>query len=161
MTAVSAGTLSRPLFRQALWRALVAASFVLSVTACSDGYPTEDVPQISPSEMTQAQLLTELNALGHAPNLNKRWRYVLHDDCELEVVVRNGDIDRRRLVLEGAWVDTRSADGVTEIVLVPKIGGAIKAVTVLETRQWIDTVKAQSLLTHLEMRCNAPVDAGT
>lgn len=69
MTAASAGTPS-----QSLLRALAAALCVPLVTACSDDYPIEDVAQISPSDMTQAQLLSELNALGQSPNLNKRWR---------------------------------------------------------------------------------------
>jgi len=36
----------------------------VSLAACSDGYPTEDIPQIDPANMTQAQLLAALNALG-------------------------------------------------------------------------------------------------
>jgi hypothetical protein len=59
--------------------------------------------------------------------------------------------------LEGAEVTTRSVDGVSEIRLVPKTGGETQAVTILETRRWSDTVRARSLLTHLEVRCGNPV----
>jgi len=142
--------------KPSLWHALAAALCGLSVAACFDGYPTEDVVQISPSQMTQTQLLSELNALGQSPDLDKQWRYVLREPCELEVIARNGDIERGRVVLEGSWLDARSANGVTAIVLVPEGGGDNEAVTVLETRKWVDTVKAQSLLTHLEMQCNGP-----
>jgi hypothetical protein len=138
-------------------RAAVATLVVVvSLAACSDGYPTEDVPQIDPARMTQAQLLIALNALGKEPQLGKRWRYVMHAGCELEVSVRDGGSDRRRVVLEGAAISTRSVDGVSEIRLVPKAGGETQAVTALETRRWSDTVRARSLLTHLEMRCGSP-----
>jgi hypothetical protein len=136
--------------------AMATLVVVVSLTACSDGYPTEDVPQVDPTSMTQAQLLDALNALGKEPQLGKRWRYVMHTGCELEVSVRDGGTDRSRVVLEGAAISTRSVDGVSEIRLVPKAGGETEAVTALETRRWSDTVRARSLLTHLEMRCGSP-----
>ncbi len=135
----------------------LVALLVLSLVGCSDGYPTEDVPQIDHARMTQAQLLAALNALGKEPQLGKRWRYAMHADCELEVSVRNGEKDRRRVVLEGAEVTTRSVEGVSEIRLVPKVGGETQGVTVLKTQRWSDTVRARSLLTHLEVRCGNPV----
>lgn len=137
-------------------RAATAVLYVLSLAACSDGYPTEDVLQLDPARMTQAQLLAALNALGKDPHLGKRWGYALHANCELEVSVRNGDTERRRVVLEGAVVDARSVDGLTEILLVPEVGGDKQAVTVLATRRWTDTVQARSLLARLEARCGSP-----
>ncbi len=134
----------------------MSALCVLLLAACPDGYPTADVPQIEPSRMTQAQLLAALNELGKEPHLGKRWRYALHANCELTVSVRNGDTDRRRVVLEGAEVTARSVDGVSAIRLEPKTGGETQAVTVLESRRWSDTVRARSLLTHLEVRCGNP-----
>lgn len=129
---------------------------MLALAACSDGYPTEDVAPIDPARMTQAQLLAALNALGRESHLGKRWHYVMHAGCELEVSLRDGAADRRRVVLEGAAIGTRSVDGVSEIRLVPKAGGEALAVTALETRRWSDTVRARSLLTHLEVRCGRP-----
>lgn len=142
--------------RQTLRKALTVICLAL-LAACSDGYPTGDVPQIDPARMSQAQLLAALNALGKEPHLGKRWQYALHPDCELEVSVRDLDTDRRRVLLEGAAVSTRSVDGVSEIRLVPRTGGETRGVTVLETRRWSDTVRARSLLTHLEVRCGNPV----
>jgi uncharacterized lipoprotein YbaY len=101
----------------------LASLVVMSLAGCSDGYPTEDVPQIDPARMSQAQLLAALNAHGKAPHLGKRWRYALRANCELEVSVRDGDTDRRLIVLEGAQVTTRSLDGVSQIRLEPKAGG--------------------------------------
>lgn len=146
--------------RKGLWHQslrVAMALCVLLLTACFDGYPTEDVSQIDPAHMTQAQLLAALNALGKEPHLGKRWRYALHANCELEISVRDGNTDRRRVVLEGAVFSTRSVDGVSAIRLVPRTGGEAQAVTVLETRRWSDTVRIRYLLTHLELRCSNPV----
>ena len=142
--------------RPSAWHRATAAALCVLLSACLDGYPTEDAPRMDPGRMTREQLLVALNELGEEPHLDKRWRYALDARCELEVAVRNGATDRRRVVLEGAEIDARSADGVTEILLVPQAGGEGQAVTVLETRQWFDTVRAQSLLTHLELRCGTP-----
>jgi hypothetical protein len=135
------------------WRAAASALCVLWLTACPDGYPTEDAPRVELSSMTQAQLLAALNELGAEPHLGKRWRYSLHPECELEVTVRGDDEGRRRVTLEGSEVGARAVDGVSEILLVPVNGSEMQAVTVLETQRWSDTVRARSLLTHLEVRC--------
>ena len=87
----------RPGLMRGLTQVMVAAVFALSLAACTDGYPTEDVPQIDPARMTQAPLLAALNALGKEPHL------------------------------------------------------------ALETRRCSDTVRARSLLTHLEVRCGSPL----
>jgi hypothetical protein len=128
----------------------------LALAGCADGYPTEDAPKIDPATMSQAELLVALNTLGKAPHLGKRWRYALHDRCELEISVRDGRVSRNRVELEDAVVSTRSVDGVSEVRLVPKAGGETPAVTVLESRRWSDTVLATSLLAQLEKRCCVP-----
>ena len=138
------------------WASVLCLAALLGLMACSDGYPTEDVPQIDPARMTQSQLLAALNELGAEPHLGKRWRYALRDGCELEIAVRDGERQRHRVVLEGAAIASRSADGITEILLVPQAGGEAQAVTALETRRWSDTVRARALLTHLEVRCGQP-----
>jgi hypothetical protein len=133
----------------------LAALCGLSLATCSDGYPTADVPHMDLARMSQADLLTALNAMGTEPHVGKRWRYSLHADCELSV--RDGDTDGARVAFEGADVSVRSVDGVSEIRLVPETGGETKSVTALETRRWSDTVRARSLLTHLQAGCGNPV----
>lgn len=138
------------------WAGASCLATMVALAACSDGYPTEDVPQIDPARMTQAQLLAALNELGAEPHLGKRWRYVLRDGCELEIAVRDGERQPHRVVLDGAAIASRSADGMTEIRLVPRAGGEPQAVTALETGRWSDTVRARALLTHLELQCDKP-----
>lgn len=137
--------------RGGLW-----ASCLLWLAACTDGYPTDDEPRNDPIRMTRSQLLAALDALGARPHLGKRWRYALHAPCEVEVSVRNGASERRRVGLEGAVVSSRSVDGLTEILLVPTPGDIAHAVTVFETRKWTDTVEARLLFTQLELSCGGP-----
>lgn len=137
-----------------------AALLLPALMACTDGYPTEDVPQIDPARMTQAQLLQALNEMGRQPHLGKRWHYRLEPGCELEVRTQ-GDEGRHGFVLEGASVTLRSKDGLTEVLLVPKNGGDPGSVVVLETRRWSDTVRARSLFTFLEVSCGQPPRAVT
>lgn len=134
---------------------------LLALVACVDGYPTDDVPQTDPGRMTRSQLLDELNTMGDAPHLGQQWRYALVDECTLVVRVRNGDAERRQVPLDGAVVDLRSADGVTEVLVVPADAGLLQPVAVLASRRWPDTVRARALLTQLEMRCGRPDPAPT
>jgi hypothetical protein len=126
---------------------------MLALTACRDGYPTEDLPQIDPALMSTPQLLAALNDLGQTPHLGKRWRFDLRVGCELEITVRDGKRVRHHVPLEGASIATQSADGITEIRLVPEGGADADAVTAMQTRRWPETVRARALLTALEQRC--------
>lgn len=138
------------------WRRRVAgwtaACWLLSLAACTEGYPSEDVAPIDPARMSQAELLSALNDLGKEPHLDRRWRYALRPNCELEVSVRGGGT-QGRVALDGAEVSTRAVENRSEIRLVPKGGDDAQALTVLASRRWSDTVRARSLLTHLELRC--------
>lgn len=138
------------------WR-LAAVLCALSLAACSDGYPSEDVVSIDPARMSQAELLSALNDLGKEPHLDRRWRYALRPNCELEVSARGGG-PQGRVALDGAEVTTRAVENQSEIRLVPKGGDDAQALTVLASRRWSDTVRARSLLTHLELRCLRALD---
>lgn len=128
-----------------------------------DGHETDDITAVNPTGTEAAVLLhcrrelAAIDALVAEAHPGMRWRYTMHAGCELEVDVRNGEVGCHRVALEAAVVDTRSADGVTEVRRVPKIGGQTQAVVVLSTRQWTGTVWARSLPTHLEVRRGAPV----
>jgi hypothetical protein len=135
------------------WRAATTALCLHLLAACADGYPSEDAAQIEPARMTKAQLLAALNELGEVPQLRSRWRYTLHPQCELEVSERGDDAGPRRVAIEGAELRSRSADGMSQILLVPAGQGQAQAVTLLETREWSDVLLARSLLTHLERQC--------
>lgn len=123
------------------------------LSACTDGYPSEDAPPFDPSRLSQAELLEELNDLGADPLLDTRWRYTLGPGCELRINVRKGQPPERRVALEGSTVDVRAKDGRTEVLLVPPSRDESAAVVALQTRRWTDTVSARLILSHLEMSC--------
>ena len=72
----------------------VAAPVVGLLVACSDGYPTEDEPQIDRSRRTQPQLLAAMNSLGAEKHLAAHWQYALVPACVLVIRVRNGECAR-------------------------------------------------------------------
>jgi hypothetical protein len=134
---------------------MAALTAALTLAACSDGYPTEDVPQIDPAVMTLPQLLDALDELGQDAQPGTRWRYTLREGCKLDISVRDEERQRHRVAMHRVVIETRSADGTTEILLVPHGGDASGAITALETRRWPDTIRARSLFTRLEARCRA------
>lgn len=147
-----ASTRRRPL------RAALATITCVVLTSCSDGYPTEDVPQIEPSRMTAAELVAALNELGAGRHLDQRWRYRLEGGCQLEVRARNGGAVHHRVRLTGASIEVRAEDGVFDVRVIPEDAPPSDAATVLETQRWPDSVRARSLLMHLTMRCTGPAE---
>jgi hypothetical protein len=137
------------------WRALLGGGGAALLLGCSDGYPTDDAPQIAPSVMSRTQLLQALNELGAEPHLGRRWRYGLGPGCVLEVRVHN-ERGRQQVPLAGASIESSSHEGRIGVRVVPERADDTEpeAVTVLETRRWTDSVRARSLLTQLEMRCS-------
>lgn len=134
---------------------------LLLLSACSDGYPTEDEPQVDHASLDQPGLIQALNALGDEPQLDRRWHYDLAEGCELQAKVRKGKPPERRLILEGATIQLRSREGLTEVLLLPREGGEPAAIVVLESPRWTDAVRIRSLLTHLELSCGRGSPAGS
>ncbi|MNL51012.1 hypothetical protein D3C87_1740760 [compost metagenome] len=58
------------------WSVVLLPVLTFLGAACSDGYPTEDVPTISPAEMTRSELLEKMNSMGDdlAPVFQDIWR---------------------------------------------------------------------------------------
>ncbi len=151
--------------RAGAWVAMVLVLGPLA--ACSDGYPTEDAPQLAPSAMSSQQLLQALKDLGAEPHLDRRWRYGLAPGCVLEVRV-HGERARQQVLLAGARIESGTREGQIGVRVVPEsddgdgegdeagagAGAGAEGVTVLQTRRWTDSVRARSLLTQLELRCS-------
>lgn len=97
-------------------RRLEAAALLMAAAmlgACSEGYPGEDRPIVSPFDMNDAERVAELNVVGKdAPG--ERWRYALKEGCTLEVEQGSGREGRRMAVTL-----TRSMDA--EVVYSPPI----------------------------------------
>lgn len=72
-----------------LGHAIGLALAVLGV-ACLDGYPTEDVAQPSPFDLTAEQRLQALNELASQAHDQAQWRYRMDSACSLSVSRRRG-----------------------------------------------------------------------
>ena len=125
-------------------------------SACSDGYPTIDVPVLAPGEMTQAQRLREMNQIGRLAYFDTRWRYTLNDVCDLKVTT-------------GAWFDKKSTsialqggqivrnidhEDKTYDIHLKQIESSVRGVIpLLETANWADSVSFYTLVNHVRRDC--------
>lgn len=135
------------------------ACLLLAMAACRDGYSTSDQQELkSPSEMSSAELLAEMNRMGAQPHLGRQWRYRLQPGCELEVTVGQGvgSRDSSIVPLSHAVIETRvDAADKTYDVQVRKVGTTDdEPVRVLEGGKWTDSVTMRSLLQYLQRRCS-------
>ncbi|UXH76616.1 hypothetical protein [Roseateles amylovorans] len=86
----AAGRAAQPAGRPARALATIAAIALTSVlamglTGCSEGYPAEDLAQLSPFDMSNAQRLRALNEISTQAHRSERARFVLEPDCRLVV----------------------------------------------------------------------------
>ncbi|PZP31221.1 MAG: hypothetical protein DI603_12685 [Roseateles depolymerans] len=70
------------------WRALAAGLLALALGACSEGYPRQDLAPMNPFEMSNAQRLKSLNAVGAQAPRGERRRFELDEACQLRVARR-------------------------------------------------------------------------
>ena len=137
--------------------ALGALVAVLLLGACSDGYPGEDHPIVSPFDMDNAQRIVELNIVGR-DSPGPRWRYALRDGCLLEVDQGSGK-DRRRLTVPlrrsmDAEVVFESATRTYDVALVDRTSDTETPVaTLLKTDGWTYATQASLLLDLLIRDC--------
>ncbi|KQP12248.1 hypothetical protein [Pseudorhodoferax sp. Leaf267] len=130
----------------------------LALTACVDGYPTEDAPLLDESAMSVAQLLATLNGVGGRPHLAAHYRYAMAGDCVLQVTAgRRGAEATAQLPLAGAEVQIRTADGEEDWQVLLRPAGAADAapVPMLQGGKWAEAVQARSLVQQLQRRCAA------
>ncbi len=140
-----------------LGRCLSLCGCLVLATAC-DGYPKEDVPYVSPSDMTLAQLMASLNALADRPGQVLR-SYRLRGACELEVAVHGsfGVRDRTAVPLAGGDIAARTLEkGQSyDVQLLPKDSATHVPLTLLEGVGWADWVQFRTLLHQVQRHCIA------
>ena len=137
--------------------ALGALVAVLLLGACSDGYPGEDRPIVSPFDMDNAQRIVELNIVGR-DSPGPRWRYALRDGCLLEVDQGSGK-DRRRLTVAlrrsmDAEVVFDNSTRTYDVALIDRASDTEAPVaTLLKTDGWTYATQASLLLDLLIRDC--------
>jgi hypothetical protein len=131
--------------------------------SCSEGYPGEHRPLVSPFDMSNAQRVAELNVVGRdAPG--PRWRYALRDGCALEVEQGSGK-DRRRVVVTlkrsmDAEVVFDGEAKTYDVALIDRSGETAKPIAILlKTDGWTYATQGSLLVDLLIRDCAANVAA--
>lgn len=134
----------------------------LALGACSEGYPGEDRPLVSPFDMSNAERIAELDLIGRdsrgGGSGGERWRYVLREGCQLEVELRRrGDPP---VVVTATLARTMDAEVVFDaasrtydVALLDRRGdaAAVTVGTLLKSDSWTHATQA-SLLVDLLIR---------
>ena len=144
-----------------LFKPCCLALSVLLLLGCSEGYPGEDRPLISPFDMDNAQRLSALNEIGADAHPERRWAFELMDGCRLEVARKRGSKRypgtvfelQRSMELEVAF---DAADQTFDVhLLASAAADAPRLGTLLESEVWTDAVQADLLLQLLIRDCVA------
>jgi hypothetical protein len=134
-------------------RRLEAAAMLMAAAmlgACSEGYPGEDRPIVSPFDMNNAERVAELNVVGKdAPG--ERWRYALREGCALDVEQGSGRERRRMAVTLTRSMDAEvvfdNATRTYDVALIDHAGGkATPVATLLKSDGWTYATQAGLLL---------------
>lgn len=138
----------------------------LLLSGCSEGYPSEDRVVLSPFEMNNAQRIDELNHVGSDARAvggdGRKWRYVLREDCRLEVEHRRrGGAPVATLVSLTRTMDAEVAfDDTTktyDVVLIDhREDPAARVGTLLKSEGWTHATQAGLLLDLVIRDCARP-----
>ncbi len=136
-------------------RVAITVALAPLLGSCSEGYPGEDRPIISPFDMSNAQRVAELNVVGR-DSPGARWRYALRDGCALEVEQGSGKEKRRVVVTLKRSMDAEvvfdSATKTYDVALLERSGDEARTVaTLLKTDGWTYATQG-SLLVDLLIR---------
>jgi hypothetical protein len=139
------------------WRLAFAVLAVTVGAACMDGYPQQDVPATDPLDMTQAQRLAQMNALGGDAHPDRRWSYELLPGCVLRVDFdgKAGPRPSIDIPLLGAAVKvaTDKIDDTFDVEVRPTNPASTTGVTVLEAQEWAHAIGMSRLLRVVEKGC--------
>jgi hypothetical protein len=143
--------------RQGRWHVFALVVVAAFGVACSDGYPTQDAPQVNPVDMTLQELLQQLNQIGDQAHLDRRWQYALASGCELTVLTSKRFRGERKAVmpLTGAEISMRAEGPDSYEVLIQPSTEAKQELIALEGGTWADGLRMRSLLDFLRIRCIA------
>lgn len=150
------------------WRSPVLLGLVCCLAGCPDGYPTSDPDDAdlpaSSVDMTPAQRLQRLNAMGADTSPHRRWTYTLAAGCRLEVEHQERRLFARarmaRVPLLVTEIRIEALD--TEPVLYRVIGlhdavgqAQPQAVTTVlhDQGSWPDAIQFRALLNQLQRDC--------
>lgn len=131
----------------------------LLLWACSEGYPGEDAPLISPFDMGNEQRLLALNEIGASAHPDSRWAFSLDEKCGLQMEhKRKGSrmIKQRFVLRQSMDVDLGfdKADKTFGVHLLADASeGAQRLGVLLESPAWTEASQAELLFQLLIRDC--------
>lgn len=139
-------------------RLVLASCAILFLSACLDGYPTEDEVNLTPLEMSQTQRLETMNQLGQEAHPELTWLYRAMPGCSLQWTVHGGDSGKKtfNLPLRGAGVDLsfNKADQIYGVQVRPADASDLNELTVLLSKKWADAIKLSQLVRSFQVGCH-------
>jgi len=155
-------TLNRHLFN-GLWdgfqRLALASCATLFLSACLDGYPTEDEVGLTAVEMSQPQRLEAMNELGQEAHPDLTWLYRAMPDCRLQWTVQGGDAGKEtaQVPLWGAAIDLRrdKIDQAYGVQVRPAGASDLDELTLMLSKNWMQAIEMSQLVRWFQIGCSA------
>jgi len=145
------------LLRRICQRTCAAALILLTLAACSDGYPTGDGDLILRTGMSLDNAMAALHKLGHAQPSDYHWHYAFLPGCTLQIHARRflGSKEPRQVSLRQSVVlKTTDDNGAYIVSLVPR-GSAGPGTVVMDRMDAVDATQVEWLIRYLPAFCEA------
>lgn len=136
-------------------RAGFGALLLLTLAACSDGYPQEDGDLILKPGISQNTAMAALHKLGQTQPSDYHWHYALLPGCVLEIharrFLRNKDPEQVPLK-QSVVLKTTDDKGVYTVSLVAR-GTTGPGIVVLDRMDVVDAMQVEWLMDYLPTFC--------
>lgn len=140
-------------------RLVLASCATLFLSACLDGYPTEDEVGLTAIEMSQPQRLEAMNELGQEAHPDLTWLYRAMPDCRLQWTVQGGDAGKEtaQVPLWGAAIDLRrdKIDQVYGVQVRPAGASDLDELTLMLSKNWMQAIEMSQLVRWFQIGCSA------
>ena len=135
----------------------LACCAALVLSACADGYPTEDVVGLNATEMSQPQRLSAMNELGQDAHPDSTWIYRAMPGCSLQWTVHDADAVTQTVHLPlpelGIQIRFDKVDRIYNVQVRPPEASKLEELTILQSTRWVDAIEMRLLLRWFQISC--------
>lgn len=139
------------------WKPALAATALLALSACSDGYPSKSDTLFLAYGMSQPDTLAAMNQVGRSKHLPTKTAFVLLDGCVLEIhgASHVDGKDSQTAPLRGAEaVLVKNDDNDTyRVQLVRTVPNGEPSIPVLDGATWSEATQMKWLLDYTQGFC--------